>query len=376
MADQDQRITNNVDSAELEEHRTRLDDLREQTRSLQHKLVRQREKHDRIAEAIAQLTQAIDETRQQANNIKTKHTEERHRLEILQAELHDRQANFEFDPLRFLRDSQSDSSGENAASDAISIPSASLTFTLPKAAADRCTPGGYLKKSRDEVVWPKESSTKSHFLSLATTHRYNPKLNNAGGWEPMWDMEHRNGSRDFFYMEDKTWHYLGTYEYVGQAILPSGEIKGLLRPHMHYLRKRAFLFPDMLPPALTSIAEGMFDGGALKVTCTGWRRVGFNDRLAETIRGGLDETAGSNSVQSRSGGKGIPIRVPKEGSRIVRETVAQDEDSSTEGRPRKKQKKADRKEHTKAGQKAQRAKQKAQQKAKQKARQKTKQKTH
>ena len=90
------------------------------------------------------------------------------------------------------------------------------------------TPCGYMTKNRDEVVWPNGSSTKSHFVSLNTTHRYNPKLNNAGGWEVSWDIERRNGARDLFYLEDRTWHYLGTYEFVGQAILPSGEIRGLL----------------------------------------------------------------------------------------------------------------------------------------------------
>ncbi|KAI0662719.1 hypothetical protein C8Q70DRAFT_1128762 [Cubamyces menziesii] len=393
MLDQDRRITHNVNSADLDEQRARMDNLHVQIQSLEHKLMRRLEKHDKITEAIMQLTQAINEARQQVNSVKMQHTEERNRLQILQAELRDRQANQEFDPLRFLRDPQLQSHSENAASVAVRIPSTSMAFTLPKAAADRCTPCGYMTKNRDEVVWPNGSSTKSHFVSLNTTHRYNPKLNNAGGWEVSWDIERRNGARDLFYLEDRTWHYLGTYEFVGQAILPSGEIRGLLHSHMHHLRKRAFLFSEMLPPALTGIAEGMLDGGALKITCTGWRRIGFNDHLAKALHGGQGEAAIYSNVRDRPSAQRAPEWVPKEGSRVIPEIVDEDEQSGMEERPRKKQKKAVQKAQQKAGQKSQknankkaqkkankkaqrRARRKERQRAKQKVQHKEKHKTH
>ncbi|KAI0335376.1 hypothetical protein GY45DRAFT_1366948 [Cubamyces sp. BRFM 1775] len=324
----------------------------------------------------------IDGVRRRMSDTKKKHAEELERVEVLRAELRDRQAQHGFDPLYFLQDKLPNSDSEDIADLSITIPSPAQVFVLPEVAADHCVPGGYMEKHHDEIVWSNTSSTKSHFISLATTHRYNPRANDpAGRWETAWDMVNHDGSKDFFYMEDKNWHYLGTYECAGQAILPLREIKGRLRPHVHRLRKKAFLFPETLPPALTDIAEGMLDGGVLQVACTGWRRVGFNDRLAQTLR----SEATFNSVRSRPSAKGVPVQVPKEGSRTVPGTIAEDEHSSTEERPRKKQKKADQKTQKKASQKAQRrakraaqrtAKRKAQRKAKQKAQQKAKQKTH
>lgn len=85
---------------------------------------------------------------------------------------------------------------------------------------------------------------------------------------------------------------------------------------MHYLNKRAVLFPDTLPPSSTNIAKTMINGGVLKFACTGWRRVGFNTKLADALKSGRPSTstAGSSSGHPRPANA---ISVPKEGARHV-----------------------------------------------------------
>lgn len=89
-------------------------------------------------------------------------------------------------------------------------------------------PDGHISKSLDEVLWPARSQSRSRFISLSTTHRFNPKMDNSrGSWQLEWNMEHR-GVREFFYMTDMKWYYLGTYQWIGQSVAPQKEIRGLI----------------------------------------------------------------------------------------------------------------------------------------------------
>ena len=52
---------------------------------------------------------------------------------------------------------------------------------------------------------------------------------------------------------------------------------------MQIIRNDTFLFADMVPPILKGLVKNMYDCGLLKVSCTAWRRVGFNESLADAL---------------------------------------------------------------------------------------------
>lgn len=80
---------------------------------------------------------------------------------------------------------------------------------------------GFITKNQGELAWPKNGQQASHCVSLSTTHRYNPRLNNSkGDWELTWDMEGHQGVRDLFCLKKAKWYYIGTYEWAGQACSP------------------------------------------------------------------------------------------------------------------------------------------------------------
>ncbi|OJT12678.1 hypothetical protein TRAPUB_10776 [Trametes pubescens] len=199
-------------------------------------------------------------------------------------------------------------------------------------------PDGHISKKFDEVLWPIDSESHSHCICISTTHRYNPSLNDSkGGWESTWDMEEHNGVRDFFYMKELQWYYLGTYQWAGQAIYPCNELRALINPRMHYLQKRAGLFPDVLPPAIAGIAMSIINGGVLKISCTGWRRIGFNTKLADALQ------SGRRSVSAANGGADPPrtnstISIPKEGTRDAGSKAAKRTSNTPQDKPRKKPK--------------------------------------
>lgn len=217
-------------------------------------------------------------------------------------------------------------------------------------------PDGHILKNVDEVLWPKGPGPRSRArcVFLATTHRYNPKLTNKGGWEPTWDMEGRRGVRDLFYMKDKKWYYIGTYQWTGQAVFQYKEIRKLIFPvraihelpgidthlpsqHMHHLRSRTVLFPDSLPPVLTGIARTLIESGALKIACTGWRWVGFNNKLAEALRSVQPSTSAVDDGTQHPRPSNI-IAVPKEGAREAGKKAKKREGSDAQDGPKKKRK--------------------------------------
>ncbi|KAL1952054.1 hypothetical protein VTO73DRAFT_1203 [Trametes versicolor] len=269
--------------------------------SLSQKVTVAREKRQQTKSSKSQLEDSISALEHHLAQLKTRRVEEQERLEVLQNELESRRAHTStpFDPF----------------SDIV--------------AYIRATPGG----ARSVC------SGWARCVFLATTHRYNPKLTIKGGWEPTWDMEERRGVRDLFYMKDKKWYYIGTYQWTGQAVFQYKEIRKLIFPHMHHLRSRTVLFPDSLPPVLTGIARTLIESGALKIACTGWRWVGFNNKLAEALRSVQPSTSAVDDGTQHPRPSNI-IAVPKEGAREAGKKAKKREGSDAQDGPKKKRKRS------------------------------------
>lgn len=98
------------------------------------------------------------------------------------------------------------------------------------------------------------------------------------------------------------------------------------------------MFPDSLPPVLTSIARTLIESGALKIACTGLRWVGFNNRLAEALRSGQPSIFAVDDVTKHPRLSNI-IAVPKEGARETGKKAKKREGSDAQDEPKKKKKK-------------------------------------
>lgn len=106
---------------------------------------------------------------------------------------------------------------------------------------------------------------------------------------------------------------------------------------MHYLQKRAGLYPDVLPPAITGIAMSIINGGVLKISCTGWRRIGFNTRLADALKSGRRSTSIANGDVDPPRTSNT-ISIPREGTRDVGKSVAKRTSDVAQEEPKKKRK--------------------------------------
>ncbi|KAI0651751.1 hypothetical protein C8Q79DRAFT_934768 [Trametes meyenii] len=330
-AQSDRVVRTNTEVRELEEERAgRALKSKEESEKLEKKLEIALQKYQRYQKAHSDVSESVRDVEQLLQETKARRKEEKRRLKVLQTELEElRRADRGFDPRRFI----DKASPNNAVTDAPKevIATSVLAFDLPKSLLDLCVPEGYITKNSDEIVWPTEGKTRSHCLSICSTHRYNPKLN-GGHWEPSWDLQNQGKTRDFFYMEEQKRHYLGTYRKEGQAIVASDDIRELVHAHMHYVLKRTVLFPALVPPVLTGIAKDMLYSGALKLVCIGWRRVGWNSDLAEALRRRRGSTSTGPGGRPPTPGTTV-IRMPQEGS------TKRDSESRQDG-PRKKQRAA------------------------------------
>lgn len=72
--------------------------------------------------------------------------------------------------------------------------------------------------------------------------------------------------------------------------------------------KRAILLPHRIPPAPAVVANTLIESGVLKVVCAGWRRVGFNRKLANKLQSGLPSTPASNEGLTGTGASGIGVK--------------------------------------------------------------------
>ncbi|KAH9857877.1 hypothetical protein C2E23DRAFT_151846 [Lenzites betulinus] len=295
-----------------------------------------RQKMQTYKSECTQLEGALSAAKELLKETKSKCVEEKGRLEILQAELETRTL-VEFDPTQFLQ------AAEPTSVDSVAhvLASSEPTFDMPQDLLDLCVGDGFIAKNANEIVWPKGVDRRSRCLSLSTTHRYNPRLKSKGGWELTWDMEEHRGVRDFFYMQQLAWTYIGTYEWVGQVVCPFDKVRAFANSRIHHPLKRAAILPGTLPPAITDIASSMIKSGTLKVLCTGWRRVGFNNALAKALQSRQPSPPMTRSKTKQAGCGAVPIAVPTEGARDDSGVKATKRaGGSIQGQPRKKHRKS------------------------------------
>ncbi|KAI0670005.1 hypothetical protein C8Q78DRAFT_1038710 [Trametes maxima] len=216
----------NTEVRELEEERaSRALNLKEELETLQRKLTAAEEKYTRCQKAHSDVLESVNDVERLLQETKTRRKEEKGRLKAMQTELEEKRAIRGFDPRQFLKEASSRDTVAGAPKEIIAT--STLGFDLPKSLLDLCVPEGYLTKNSEEVVWPGGGKARSHCLSICSTHRYNPKLN-EGQWEPSWDLRNQGKTMDFFDMEEQEWRYLGTYKKEGQTIIASSEIRGLV----------------------------------------------------------------------------------------------------------------------------------------------------
>ncbi|KAI0639302.1 hypothetical protein C8Q77DRAFT_51910 [Trametes polyzona] len=272
-----------------------------ESEDLSRKVSRAREKYAQYQGAKLELEKAIADIRVRLREVKSENKDVLQRLDALQSELEDKTAAaLPFVPMDFLSQPTTGSNEPREPNLLAAGVSASAT-ALRKALAKLCVSTGWAMRRTGEVVWPTAGAegqeAKPFCVFVSATHRYNPAANGAkGGWEPSWDLNPGEGDKDLFYLEAKKWYYAGTYRRVGQAILPSSQIKELLHPHGNAVLQRAISVAHLVPPVVMKTMNNMFHSGALKVVCTGWRRVGFNQRLAEALQPGRAPPIGPDGV--------------------------------------------------------------------------------
>jgi len=159
-------------------------------------------------------------------------------------------------------------------------------------------------------------------------HRHNPKAG-EGAWERTAFQEHisSNGQqvRELFHLCDRAWFYYSTFECVGSTTLTMDEVRQLNPSSsriIEYLHRRTLLFADLVPPVITRMVQNMYAEGVLKVQCLGFRCVGFNTELHDTLQ------ASANSNRTN----GVPISVPKEGTTSTRSGLKRGRGDERSGR--------------------------------------------
>ncbi|KAI0778088.1 hypothetical protein BD413DRAFT_98958 [Trametes elegans] len=310
--------------------------------SLANKLSRARDKYRQAKALKSELQDAISSVASQVEETMTRRYQEARKLEGLKAELEEANSKntTEFDPLEFLRQPQPTPDGLPPGSAKGMLVSSGRAFNLSEAMTKLCVAGGYLARHAYEIVWS-PAGPSSQCVMLAPAQCYNPKLNSGkGGWEPAGLERVQQGERIELFWEKKgnEWHYMGVYQHQGQLVIPQNASKGLLRTRMKKLRKRTVTDSKLVPPMLLDTVRGMYDDGVLQIVASGWRRVGFNQRLANALRSRLSSSSATHGGNNRPERGGIPLRVPTEGQRDVRPTSSKRKRGGKEG-PRKKPKK-------------------------------------
>ncbi|EJF66608.1 hypothetical protein DICSQDRAFT_130855 [Dichomitus squalens LYAD-421 SS1] len=252
----------------------------------------------------SKLRESISEAETQVSDIERMNEEQSGRLQDLRDDLTRAQGSaVPFDFCAFL----GDVGGETGAPPTVSVPAPQSALVLPEAVTSLCAPGGFLAKKRQEVIL---SSTRagSRCLVLAPTHLYNPKSNNSeGGWQVTERVSQPPENTELFYRENTThWSYLGTFQFVAQEERSLQDFGRMAKEAMQVIRDNTTLFPEMIPPILKGLIRNMYDCGLLKVTYTAWRRVGFNEGLADALR--------ATFQPPRLIGESTVIPVPKPGS--------------------------------------------------------------
>ncbi|KAF9229470.1 hypothetical protein BS17DRAFT_771509 [Gyrodon lividus] len=162
--------------------------------------------------------------------------------------------------------------------------------------------GPYYMNS-NEVIW--SASGIAFGLVIKPMFQYNPK-SNGGTWMKL-NNEFDVGQRmDICYLTGKAWHYIGTYERIGDCgamTIAPATLQHLVPGKVEYASKRTTLFPDLVPPSQTRMIENMYTKGVIKLQCFGIRCVGFNQAFSKEL---LDMFAPS-PPEKRKSNTGIPI---------------------------------------------------------------------
>ncbi|KAI0724452.1 hypothetical protein C8T65DRAFT_626513 [Cerioporus squamosus] len=216
------------------------------------------------------------------------------RLKMAEAELLELEENVRvFSPKDFLSAASPRGSMHTATASEGIIFQIGERLELPWNVNTLCVPGRYISKNHKEIVWA--DNMKTRCVALSPTHRYDPNAAGGnGGWETPFDMKRHPGEEmDMFYKnERKEWEYVGTYRCVGQTILSCREVESFAMSRMNSAIDRTMV-GGPLPTIMQNAVKQMFAMDVLKIACTGWERVSFNQVLARVLRAERHQTADS-----------------------------------------------------------------------------------
>ncbi|KAL1952056.1 hypothetical protein VTO73DRAFT_1205 [Trametes versicolor] len=298
---------------------------------------RAHERYKRYKSSKFGLEEAVLETQNRIDETAAERQRELQQLQQLQEELQQVETQSPFDLVDFLRNPMPDNGSAEPMEEDIPVPSMFANAnTLPHAIAKLCS-RGFVMRRGGEVVWPSEPPSRTHCLSFSSTHRYDPKAHKSkGGWELSGDMRaQEENTKEVFHLTAQKWFYAGTYRCEKQTILPLSEISVLTKNYKLDLQHRAVMYPVMVAPILVKMMKDMYDCGALKIVCTGWRRVGFNHNLADALKSLGDTTTVPGRAPHQPHPSGSVINVPRGGLRSGKRWHSEEVDTA----PMKKHKK-------------------------------------
>lgn len=93
--------------------------------------------------------------------------------------------------------------------------------------------------------------------------------------------------------------------------------------------------PDMVAPMLVKMMKDMYDCGVLKIVCTGWRRTGYNHRLADALKSLGDTTTVPGRAPHQPHPRGAVTKVPLGGLRSGKRWHDEDVDPTPRKKPKK-----------------------------------------
>ncbi|KAF8844070.1 hypothetical protein BDN67DRAFT_963566 [Paxillus ammoniavirescens] len=171
---------------------------------------------------------------------------------------------------------------------------------IPKDLLSMCQ-GPYFMNS-NEVIWSLSGIALG--LVIKPTVQYNPR-SGGGTWTKLNDDFGVGKQMDICYLVGNAWHYIGTYERIGDSnattIAPE-TLRHLDRKKVEHVSKQTTLFQDLVPPSQTRMIENMYTNGVIKLQCIGIRCVGFNQAFSQ----GLLDSFAPRAPEKQKSNKGKP----------------------------------------------------------------------
>ncbi|KIJ68278.1 hypothetical protein HYDPIDRAFT_106450 [Hydnomerulius pinastri MD-312] len=280
-------------------------DLREQLSTL-------REKYKRSKAEKNECLEVMDELRTELLKC-TEELEKAHKSRKSSA--------LEMDFMTYFENTPYEPVADQPTADALQPFSRKLHGPVPKPLTLLCA-GPYLMNSH-EVVWSPSGFAQG--LVIKPSYQYNPKAQD-GTWIKLSTRFEADQQMDVCFLESMAWHYIGTYERVGEIItLPPESLEQLGPGKLEYAAKRTTLFQDLVPPSQTRMVEKMYTKGVLRLECFGIRCIGFNT----TFSGELLKLA---SQKPRGIATPISPGVTKEPARTAMKRKAKSTDLSTKSK--------------------------------------------